>query len=180
MTQETLHWLETVRPALNEHFDQLRYAQAATLGRAGRYLEAEALLAPGGNLPHSARELDLLARLAARQRQYHQARRLWLAVLEIEPHTPIYMACLAAVDQAERRQALWRAGLLTVSALALALSLALLAFAAAKRSHSFPANARPHQVARTPSILNNRAVPSINHIRVNSSPSVVVFAAVKF
>jgi tetratricopeptide (TPR) repeat protein len=109
MTLETKRWLDAIDPALEEHFDQLRYARAAALARAGRYLEAEGLLTPHGVLPAAPHEPDLLARLAARQGRYDTARCLWRTALRSAPDDAKFVCCLEAIDHAEQRQWLARA-----------------------------------------------------------------------
>src|SRR5947208_1678589 len=64
-----------VRAALKDYSEQLRFARAAELARSRRYLEAEGLLAPKGRVSADPQDLDLLARIAAQQRQYARARR---------------------------------------------------------------------------------------------------------
>ena len=82
------------RTALQNCFAQIRLARATELAQSGRLLEAEALLAQNGELPHHAGELDLLARIAARQGRFHEARRRWNAAIQIEPGAEIYRQCL--------------------------------------------------------------------------------------
>src|SRR5688572_23819886 len=70
-------WANQVRNTLTDYFEQIRFARAAELARHGHYLEAEALLCPLGALPENPNEIDLLARIAAQQRQYRRAEELW-------------------------------------------------------------------------------------------------------
>jgi len=82
------------RTALQNCFAQIRLARATELAQSGRLLEAEAVLAQNGELPRSARELDLLARIAARQGRFDEARRRWNAAIQTEPGNEIYRQCL--------------------------------------------------------------------------------------
>ena len=60
------------RTALQNCFAHIRLARATELVQSGRLLEAEAVLVQNGELPHNASELDLLARIAARQGRFWQ------------------------------------------------------------------------------------------------------------
>lgn len=88
--------------ALQSCFTQIRLARATELAQSGRLLEAEAVLVQNGRLPHNASELDLLARIAARQGRFHEARRRWEAALQIEPGNEIYRQCLEHLTPARR------------------------------------------------------------------------------
>lgn len=77
--------------------DRIRFAQATELARAGRYLEAEALLAPKGQIPESHRDLDLLARIAILQKQFSRAERFWQAALQKSPGNEVYAHCLEQI-----------------------------------------------------------------------------------
>ena len=88
--------------ALQNCFAQIRLARATELAHSGRLFEAEALLAHDGDLPHSAIELDLLARIAARQGRFDEARRRWNAAIQIEPGNGIYRQCLENLTPARR------------------------------------------------------------------------------
>jgi tetratricopeptide (TPR) repeat protein len=90
------------RDALQNCFAQIRLARAAELAQSGRLLEAEAVLAKNGELPHNASELDLLARIAARQGRFDEARRRWNAAIQIEPGNEIFRQCLEHLTPARR------------------------------------------------------------------------------
>ncbi len=90
------------RTALQNCFAQIRLARVTELAQSGRLLEAEALLAHNGELPHNASELDLLARIAARQGRFDEARRRWNAAMQIEPANEIYRQCLENLTPARR------------------------------------------------------------------------------
>ena len=91
-----------VRAALQACFTQIRLARATELAQSGRFLEADAVLAPSGELPHNASELDLLARIAARQGRFDEARRRWNAAIQIEPGNAIYRQCLERLTPGRR------------------------------------------------------------------------------
>lgn len=93
--------LET-RTALQNCFTQIRLARATELVQSGRLLEAEAALAQNGEFPRNASELDLLARIAARQGRFDEARRRWNAAIQIEPGNEIYRQCLENLTPARR------------------------------------------------------------------------------
>ena len=90
------------RDALHNCFAQIRLARATELAQSGRLLEAEAVLAQNGELPHNAGELDLLARIATRQGRFDEARRRWNAAIQIEPGNEIYRQCLEHLTPARR------------------------------------------------------------------------------
>ena len=102
--QASSPWQETLRDC----FEQIRYAQATDLARAGRYLEAEALLMPHGQHPIALRELDLLARICAQQRQYERARNYWEAALQKSPGNTDYQRAIARAAEAQQRRASMR------------------------------------------------------------------------
>ena len=88
--------------ALQNCFAQIRLARATELAQSGRLLEAEAVLVQNGELPDNPRELDLLARIAARQGHFDEARRRWNAAIRIEPGNEIYHQCLEDLTPARR------------------------------------------------------------------------------
>jgi TolA-binding protein len=89
VTSEKEKYPQHLREALEECFAQIRLARATELARLRRFLEAETVLSPNGELPGNPEELDLLARIAVHRGQFSQARRLWQAILQQEPtHEP--------------------------------------------------------------------------------------------
>jgi hypothetical protein len=94
MSPEHEQWHLRTRAALDECFDQIRFARATELARSGRYLEAEALLSPNGQPSTTPRDLDLLARIAVLQGRTSDARRLWEAAVQRAPENPTYPECL--------------------------------------------------------------------------------------
>ena len=80
----------------------MRFARATELARSRRFLEAEALLSPGGQLPDSTSELDLLARILAKQNHYREARRCWEAALKIAPRNEVYRSGIKRLEQVEK------------------------------------------------------------------------------
>ena len=79
---------------LDQCIENLRFLHASELVRAGKYLEAEAILSPKGQIPETARELDLLARMNAHQERFEAAARYWQAALKKEPGNSNYKTCL--------------------------------------------------------------------------------------
>lgn len=100
------HTILAVRSILSECFRGMRLARATELARSGQYLEATVLLAPQGRLPTDPRELDLLARIAARQRRFADAERLWIAASRAAPGEAEYRtaATSAAISGQNWRQ----------------------------------------------------------------------------
>lgn len=88
--------------ALQNCFAQIRLARATELAQSGRLLEAEAVLVQNGELPRGPNELDLLARIAARQGRFDEARQRWKAAMQIEPHNDVYRQCLENLTPARR------------------------------------------------------------------------------
>lgn len=79
---------------LDECIEKLRFVQATELVRSGKYLEAEAMLSPKGQIPETATELDLLARIYAYQERFEDAARYWQAALKNDPGNSNYKNCL--------------------------------------------------------------------------------------
>lgn len=121
-------WAGELRRTLNECFGQIRFARAAELARSRRYLEAEGLLTPNGHASSNPQELDLLARIAAQQGRFDQARRLWEAALRISPNNADYERALRRAEAAERAQQKCRKVVMTVLATLTATSLVLAAY----------------------------------------------------
>ncbi len=96
------HLPPETQSALQDCFARIRLARATELAQSGRLLEAEAVLAQNGELPRNASELDLLARIAARQRRFDKARRRWNAAIQIAPGNEIYRQCLESLTPAKR------------------------------------------------------------------------------
>ncbi len=90
--------------ALKECFEQIRFARAAELARSRRYVEAEGLLSPNGRECSDTRELDLLARISAQQRQYGRACRHWEAALKQSPGNTEYERAIECAKAAEHFQ----------------------------------------------------------------------------
>ena len=63
-------------------------------------------MTPDGKLPDDPRELDLLARIAAKQEQFGKARRLWETALQKSPANVEYSQCLERVRKVERTSGL--------------------------------------------------------------------------
>ncbi len=90
------------RIALQNCFAQIRLARATELARSGRLLEAEAALLDKDNLPKNTCDLDLLARIAARQGRFEEARHRWKAALQIEPGNETYRLCIQGLTPGTR------------------------------------------------------------------------------
>ena len=81
-------------PELDQCIEKLRFVQATELVRSGKYLEAEAMLSPKGQVPETACELDLLARIYAHQERFEDAARYWQAALKKDSGNSTYKNCL--------------------------------------------------------------------------------------
>ena len=117
---------QLLRDTLKVCFEQIRFARAAELARSQRYLEAEGLLTPNGRESSDPKELDLLARISAQQRQYGRARCRWEAALQQSPGNADYARAIERAKEAEHFQAMMRKstniGLLTLAVVALAIA----------------------------------------------------------
>ena len=94
------------RDALEKCLVQIRLLRAIELAQSRRFLESERLMSPNGELPDDPRELDLLARIAAKQEQFAKARRLWETALQKSPVNVEYSQCLERVRKLERASGL--------------------------------------------------------------------------
>ena len=106
MRQDQQQFLLESQSVLEACFDQVRFARAAELAQSERYLEAIALLSPNGDSPQSPRDLDLLARIAARQHRFKEARHFWEAALQKEPLNANHADCLQHLSELEKPTAL--------------------------------------------------------------------------
>jgi hypothetical protein len=97
-------WALQTGTMLTECFRQIRFARAAELARSRRYMEATVVLSPEGRLPIEARELDLLARIAAQQKQFDRAIVFWKAALQRSPGNETYGRAIQQAEAAKRRQ----------------------------------------------------------------------------
>jgi tetratricopeptide (TPR) repeat protein len=97
---------EQARAALGDYFVKIRLARATELAQSKRFIEAEAILSPNCELTDNLNELDLLARIAAQQKQFAKARHLWEAALQKSPANEEYSACLERVRKWERASGL--------------------------------------------------------------------------
>jgi hypothetical protein len=99
---------QQVQVTLEECFDEIRFARAVDLARSRRFMEAEALMSARGELPQRPRDLDLLARIAAQQKQFEKARRCWELARENDPQNHAYDDGLRAIAIAETALARWK------------------------------------------------------------------------
>ena len=83
-----------MRTALEKCLVQIRFVRAVELARSCRYLEAEGVLTANGRMSSDPKELDLLARISAQQREYCRARRRWEAALQQSPGNADYQRAL--------------------------------------------------------------------------------------
>jgi hypothetical protein len=77
---------------------RLRLARSAELALAGSLLRAEELLTPGGSLPETAEELDLLARIHVQQRRYAEAHKRWKEALRVSGGKSSYQDALDSLN----------------------------------------------------------------------------------
>lgn len=98
MTTPTDERHTEVRRIITRYEDQLRMSRASELASWGHLLEAEALLCPGKDLPTSADELDLLARIHVKQGQYDLARRRWEDAVKAGNPRAEFEECLKVLE----------------------------------------------------------------------------------
>src|SRR3954469_25018456 len=91
-----------VRDGLGNCFVEIRLARATELAQSERFADAAAVLMESGALPDSARELDLLARIAARQAHFQEARQLWTKASQLDPQNQTYTQCLKSLTPARQ------------------------------------------------------------------------------
>lgn len=94
---------------------RLRLARATELAHSNRFLEAVELLSPKGKLPSDPNELDILARIHLRQKDFNAARRRWLDASSANPDSPIYRQAIDALDswlEYRHKLTLWKLKLL--------------------------------------------------------------------
>jgi flagellar motor protein MotB len=100
--EETTPLTATMRSLLN----RLTLARATELARAGRYGEAEKVLAASeAETESTPAALDLLARMRAQQGHLSDAEKLWMRASQLDPANTIYPASLqraAALQQRSR------------------------------------------------------------------------------
>jgi hypothetical protein len=123
--EERKKWAAETLGILTEYLRQTRFAHAAELAQSRRYLEARLVLSPNGRLPTEPRELDLLARIAVRQKKYDQAGRLWEFALRYSPDDETYKRAIQGIIAAKRDRERYRLVLVNVLAAALAAGIAL-------------------------------------------------------
>ena len=92
-------------------FEELRLARATELAQSGRWLEAEALLT-NSREPESAREMDLLARIAAQTRRYERAGIWWTAAHQKDPANGDYPKCIEALAKDLKKKVWIQKGLM--------------------------------------------------------------------
>ena len=79
--------------------DRLRLARATELASCNRFLEAEALLCPGGRQPGSGDEFDLLARMHVQQGRFDLAKKLWSEAARMGERRDEFQECLRVLDE---------------------------------------------------------------------------------
>jgi hypothetical protein len=124
MNPDREQWHQETRAALDECFEQIRFARAAELARSGRYLEAEGLLSPNGHCSEVPRDLDLLARIAVHQGHISDARRLWELALQKDPQNSSYKACIERLAEPRRIRISFDAVLIWIVCIAIAFGVA--------------------------------------------------------
>ena len=92
------HRIELQR--LVERFeDRLRLARATELATCKRFLEAEALICPGGRQPGTADEFDLLARIHVQQGRFDLAKKRWSGAAMTGERRGEFEECLIVLDE---------------------------------------------------------------------------------
>jgi hypothetical protein len=86
--------------AVQQFQSALRLARASELASYGILLPAEEILTP----PHSTKELELLAKIVARQGRYRCAIRHWEEALRQEPGNTAFQRAKEFCERADRNQ----------------------------------------------------------------------------
>lgn len=102
MNNQTEDVRAEARTVIEKFFEDTRLARATELAQLDKFAEAEAALMQNGVLPENARELDLLARIAARQAHFEKARRLWNKAAQLDPENQAYKEYLASLTPVRR------------------------------------------------------------------------------
>jgi len=89
----------TAEEIVEEFSLKLKLARSAELALAGSLFKAEELLMSGNELPKSAGELDLLARILVRQKRYAEAKKRWNDALRVSPDETCYEKALIALEK---------------------------------------------------------------------------------
>ena len=89
----------TTEEIVEEFSLKLKLARSAELALAGSLFKAEELLMSGNELPKSAAELDLLARILVRQKRYAEAQKRWNDALRVSPDETCYEKALIALEK---------------------------------------------------------------------------------
>ena len=92
---------EGARVGLKKLFAEIRFARATELAQSGRFLEAEGLLNPNGELPDNPAELDLLARIAGQRGQFDKARRYWTVARQRGLNNASYESGIGGIQQVQ-------------------------------------------------------------------------------
>jgi hypothetical protein len=115
--------------AIAGYSEDLLLARASELATGGRLLEAEALLMRGNM--HSAKRMDLLARIAAQTKRWEQAEQSWMEAQRLAPANEDFQKGIIAVREERKRETrrrrylLWAmAGLVTILILGSGLAIA--------------------------------------------------------
>jgi flagellar motor protein MotB len=108
---------------------QIALSKAIDLARAGRYAQAENLLANlAGGLRDNPSVLDLLARIGAQQGRLSEAESLWQRAIALDPANEAYRAGLRRIAEVHSRHPMWIVRVLPwLVALAVAVGLTLTA-----------------------------------------------------
>jgi len=146
--EQTDHTTAAVRGILLGCFKEMRLACATELARSRRYLEATALLTPEGRMPADAKELDLLARVAAQQRRFADAERLWNDAGRIAPENASYREAARCASRAGRNWIQIKQTLLSVAVALLLAGVILAAISFLTGRGTQPARAAPRPVTQ--------------------------------
>lgn len=102
MNDQTDNVRAEARTVIERFFEDTRLARATELAQLEKFAEAEAALVQNGAFPENARELDLLARIAARQGHFEKARQLWNKAAQLDPENHAYKEYIASLTPARR------------------------------------------------------------------------------
>jgi hypothetical protein len=140
---------------VTECVEDLRFAHATELARAGLYAAAKALLLPANQTLTEARDLDLLARIEANQHHYAEAQRIWLAAATVSSEPNNYRLLASEAANAGQARFLRKQ---VVLALTISFVLSGLILSALEIS-SRPAHAKAHIPSVAPSKVAPQAIP---------------------
>jgi hypothetical protein len=153
-------WQDKTRRTLDRYFMKVRLARATEMAQQGRYLTARSLLSLDGHLPQHSGELDLMARIAAHQGFYEEARSLWETALKRDVENELCLRALKVIPTSGQiRRKLWMAYVSVALIFLAATGIAVyLLYPTSPKTAQVNTPARPGQIQKAPSVAHSAPV----------------------